>query len=81
MATQRKMLGDILVENRLISEEQLAQALADQKMSKEKLGRILVKRGFISEDQLLEVLEFSLGIPRVQISRMKTPELPIVDLH
>ena len=42
MATQRKMLGDILVENRLISEEQLAQALADQKMSKEKLGRILV---------------------------------------
>ena len=71
MATQRKMLGDILKENGLISEEQLAQALADQKMSKEKLGRILVKRGFISDDQLLEVLEFTLGIPRVQISRME----------
>lgn len=70
MALQRKMLGDILVENGLISEEQLAQALADQKISKEKLGKILVRRGFLSEDQLLEVLEFSLGIPRVQISRM-----------
>ncbi len=70
MAMQRKMLGDILVENGLITKEQLAQALADQKMSKEKLGRILVRRGFLSEDQLLEVLEFSLGIPRVQISRM-----------
>lgn len=70
MATQRKLLGDILVENGLISEKQLAQALEDQKISKEKLGRILVRRGFISDDQLLEVLEFSLGIPRVQISRM-----------
>ena len=71
MATQRKMLGDILIENGLISEEQLAQALAEQKMSKDKLGRILVRRGYISDDQLLEVLEFTLGIPRVQISRME----------
>jgi len=71
LATQRKMLGDILVENGLISEEQLTQALADQKNSKEKLGRILVRRGYITDDQLMEVLEFSLGIPRVQISRME----------
>lgn len=71
MATQRKMLGDIVVENGLISEEQLTQALADQKNSKEKLGRILVRRGYITDDQLMEVLEFSLGIPRVQISRME----------
>lgn len=71
MATQRKMLGDIFVENGLISEEQLTQALADQKNSKEKLGRILVRRGYITDDQLMEVLEFSLGIPRVQISRME----------
>ncbi|NLT20475.1 MAG: Flp pilus assembly complex ATPase component TadA [Syntrophomonadaceae bacterium] len=71
MATQRKMLGDILVENGLISEEQLTQALADQKNSKEKLGRILVRRGYITDDQLMEVLEFSLGIPRVQINRME----------
>jgi type IV pilus assembly protein PilB len=70
VAIQRKLLGDILVENGLISEEQLAQALEDQKISKEKLGKILVRRGFISDDQLLEVLEFTLGIPRVQISRM-----------
>jgi len=65
------MLGDILVENGLISEEQLTQALADQKNSKEKLGRILVRRGYITDDQLMEVLEFSLGIPRVQINRME----------
>lgn len=73
---KRKLLGDILVENGLISKEQLAQALEEQKVSKEKLGKILVKRGLLSDDQLLEVLEFSLGIPRVQISRMNiNPEL------
>jgi type IV pilus assembly protein PilB len=76
LATQRKMIGDILVENGLITEEQLAQALADQKISKEKLGRILVRRGHITDDQLMEVLEFTLGIPRVQISRMEiSPEI------
>jgi len=70
------MIGDILVENGLITEEQLAQALADQKISKEKLGRILVRRGHITDDQLMEVLEFTLGIPRVQISRMEiSPEI------
>lgn len=73
---KRKLLGDILVENGLISKEQLTQALEEQKVSQEKLGKILVKRGFLSDDQLLEVLEFSLGIPRVQISRMNiNPEL------
>jgi len=76
LATQRKMIGNILVENGLITEEQLAQALADQKISKEKLGRILVRRGHITDDQLMEVLEFTLGIPRVQISRMEiSPEI------
>jgi len=70
------MIGNILVENGLITEEQLAQALADQKISKEKLGRILVRRGHITDDQLMEVLEFTLGIPRVQISRMEiSPEI------
>ena len=71
MATQRKMIGNILIENGLINEEQLAQALDDQKISKEKLGKILVRRGHLTDDQLMEVLEFTLGIPRVQISRME----------
>ena len=31
----------------------------------------MVRRGYITDDQLMEVLEFSLGIPRVQISRME----------
>lgn len=71
MAIQRKLLGDILLENRLLSKSQLEQALAEQKNTREKLGQILVRKGFISEQQLLEVLEFSLGIPQVQLNQVK----------
>lgn len=70
MTKQRKKLGSILIENGLITEEQLTQALAEQKLSKDKLGKILVRHGYISDEQLLEVLEFTLGVPQVQISRM-----------
>ena len=76
MSKNRKMLGDILVENRIITNEQLERALEEQKTSKEKLGKLLVRRGYLTEDQLLEVLEFSLGIPRVQIGLMDiNPEI------
>ncbi len=71
MAVQRKLLGDVLLENGLVSKSQLEEALAEQKYSREKLGQILVRKGFISEQQLMEVLEFSLGIPQVQLNRVK----------
>lgn len=71
MAIQRKLLGDILLENRLLSKSQLEEALTEQKNTREKLGQVLVRRGFITEQQLLEVLEFSLGIPQVQLNQVK----------
>ena len=76
MAKNRKMLGDILVENKIITNEQLERALEEQKTSKEKLGKLLVRQGYLTDEQLLEVLEFSLGIPRVQIGLMDiNPEI------
>lgn len=71
MAVQRKLLGDILLENGLITKNQLEDALAEQKTSRDKLGRILVRKGYITDQQLLEVLEFSLGIPQVQLNRVR----------
>ncbi len=67
---RKKLLGEILLENGLLTREQLEEALAEQKRSKEKLGKILVRKGYLNEDQLLEVLEFALGIPRVQLNRL-----------
>jgi type IV pilus assembly protein PilB len=70
MAAQRKMMGEILLELGLITQDQLNEALAEQRTSGERLGRILVNRGILSEQQLIETLEFMLGIPHVQLGRI-----------
>jgi len=68
---ERKRLGDILVESGVISEEQLQEALVEQKKSKLKLGDHLLQLGYITEQQLIEILEFQLGIPHVSLYRFK----------
>jgi len=62
----RKRLGDLLVESGLISEEQLNSTLRN-KSADEKLGDALLREGYITEQQLIEVLEFQLGIPHINI--------------
>ncbi|WP_071395923.1 GspE/PulE family protein [Bacillus tuaregi] len=66
MKRTRKRLGDILVEFGLITEEQL-QATLEEKSKEQKLGDALLARGYITEQQLIEVLEFQLGIPHVNL--------------
>lgn len=63
----KKRLGDLLVENGIISQEQLEEALVEQRKSKRKLGDLLITQGYITEQQLIEVLEFQLGIPHVSL--------------
>ncbi|MCP8968497.1 GspE/PulE family protein [Ectobacillus ponti] len=68
MKLQRKRLGDLLIEEGLITEEQLQQALRD-KASSQKLGDALLQNGYITEQKLIEVLELQLGIPHVSLYR------------
>lgn len=63
---ERKRLGDILVESGLLTKEQLERTLS-QKSPHEKLGDALLREGYLTEQQLIEVLEFQLGIPHVNI--------------
>lgn len=65
----RKRLGDLLVESGLISAEELTVALK-KKRPDEKLGDTILREGYITEQQLIEVLEFQLGIPHVNISQL-----------
>lgn len=66
MARVRKRLGDLLVQVKMITQDQLEQALKEKEPS-EKLGTLLVEKGYITEQQLIEVLEFQLGIPHVNL--------------
>lgn len=65
---ERKRLGDLLIEEGLITKEQLEETLKE-KAPGQKLGDALLQRGYITEQQLIEVLEFQLGIPHVSLYR------------
>jgi hypothetical protein len=59
----RKPIGEILVEKKLISEQQLNEALAMQKERPgEKLGQILVKMGYVSKKEVLRAYAEQLGM-------------------
>lgn len=60
-------LGDLLVQNNIINEEQLMQALSAQRESGRKLGAVLVEQGFVSEHDLLTFLSQHLDVPLINI--------------
>tara|TARA_Y100001956_G_scaffold65059_1_gene65881 strand:- start:9171 stop:10895 length:1725 start_codon:yes stop_codon:yes gene_type:complete len=65
----RKRLGDLLVEEGIITEQQVEQALAAQKSTGRKLGAALIELGFLSEHQMLTFLSQQLDIPLIDLSR------------
>jgi len=62
-------IGDLLVQNGVITEEQLMSALARQKKTRQKLGKALVVLGYVAEEQFLNFLAQQLKIPMVDLSR------------
>jgi len=64
---QTRRLGDLLVAEGLITEEQLKQALGEQKGKTEKLGSILARLNFITEEQLIGFLSRQYGIPSITL--------------
>src|SRR5436190_9199925 len=65
-----RRLGDLLVAEGLITEEQLGRALAEQKGTTEKIGSILLKLDFIQEEQLIGFLSRQYGIPSITLSQL-----------
>lgn len=61
-------LGDLLVQNNIITEPQLMQALAAQRQSGRKLGAVLVEQNFVTENELLTFLSQHLEVPLINIS-------------
>jgi type IV pilus assembly protein PilB len=57
-------LGDILIRDGRIRQEQLEAALAEQVQTRERLGEILCRHGFITPADLLDALGRQLGLAR-----------------
>lgn len=68
MARPEKVrLGELLVQQNMLSEEQLQMALLEQKRSGRKLGRFFVENGFVTEDQISNALANQLKIPYIDL--------------
>lgn len=65
--TEKFRLGDLLLQQGLITEDQLALALEQQKKVKLRLGRILVNNGFVTEESISESLAKQLGIRYINL--------------
>jgi len=64
---QKLRLGDVLLQQRLISQEQLQQTLDLQHKTGKKLGRLLIESGVITEEGLANGLARQLRIPFVNL--------------
>ncbi|HEY5717109.1 MAG TPA: ATPase, T2SS/T4P/T4SS family, partial [Motiliproteus sp.] len=82
MATPRQKIriGDLLVQNGVISEPQLMEALAKQKQTGQKLGRTLVALGLVTESRFIEFLAQQLKIPVVELSRYEFNQQEVMRL-
>lgn len=73
---KKQRLGELLIEQGLISTIQLKDALRRQSQVGGQIGSILVEMGFITIDDLLNFLNKQLGVPSVNLFKVDiTPEL------
>ena len=61
-------LGELLVRNQLISDDQLALAIAEQKKEGIRLGAALVKLGYVQEHDLASFLSKHYGVPSINLA-------------
>ncbi|MCR9075634.1 MAG: ATPase, T2SS/T4P/T4SS family, partial [bacterium] len=66
-AQRPRLVGEVLVGDGHITEEQLSKALAEQKSAGQMLGELLVDQGTISGTVLVHSLAKCLGVPGVQL--------------
>ena len=72
MAEQRKKfrLGDLLVQQGLISTDQLAIALAEQRNNNIPIGRLLVRLGFVTETAIRDIMSRTIGQESIDLTQV-----------
>jgi type IV pilus assembly protein PilB len=61
-------LGDLLVREKVITQEQLNAALQSQKTDGGRLGSVLVKLGFLSDEDVTNFLSRQYGVPAINLN-------------
>ena len=76
---QKKSLGESLVDEGIITQDQLKQAQAEEKRVGQRLRKVLVKMGLIDEGDLVSFLSDKLGVPRIELDNYLI-DAKIIDL-
>ncbi len=68
--SMKKRLGEMLVDEGIISEEQLQEALHEQKIKGGRLEKILISQGYVTQDVIMAFVGTQLGIPHVNLTEI-----------
>ena len=75
LSGRRKMrIGDILLSEGVITENDIEQALEIQKEKKKRLGEILVTKGFVTDDIMADALCHQLHLDRANLQDTRIPD-------
>ena len=61
-------IGDLLVKDGIIKQEQLTRALEEQKKTHGRLGSCLVKLGFVTDEDVTTFLSRQYGVPSINLT-------------
>gem|GEM_PF-820239 len=64
------LIGEMLVEEGIITKEQLKDALEEQKRTGQKIGEVLIKLGYISKEILWTFLGYQMGVPYINLDEI-----------
>ncbi|WP_153131394.1 GspE/PulE family protein [Dechloromonas hortensis] len=76
---QKVRLGDLLIQQGLLTEEQLKLSLDEQKRTGRKLGRVFVESGYVTEEGISQALARQLRIPFIDLKSF-TPKPDLIKL-
>lgn len=73
---RKKRLGELLVGEGVITDEQIEEALKEQKKNNNgrKLGDVLIDMGYITEEQMLQALQHQLGYEIIDLATVRISE-------
>jgi MSHA biogenesis protein MshE len=69
---EKVRLGEILVQQKLLTDEQLKAALEEGKKSGRRLGRVVIEKGYVTEEKISEALARQLNAPYIDLKHYNT---------
>lgn len=81
MATSKgHRIGEMLLDEEIITQEQLQECLQEQKVTGEKVGEVMVRKGYVTLEVLMAFLGTQMGVPYISLSEMQNIQPALLKL-